>query len=143
VVFQIEWRWSIRADYPGGEVPPDMNGIGRDKILLAIRPAVQDDYPPGSAPRGVLAIDLKTFLRTMPYASYLHTPEWRQRRLAALKRAGYRCQLCNAAAPLEIHHRTYDRRGDEPDYDLIALCGECHGDHHARVRLRPFQRALN
>jgi len=32
--------------------------------------------------------------RTMPYAEYLQTPEWNEKWQDALRRAGYRCQLC-------------------------------------------------
>jgi hypothetical protein len=52
-------------------------------------------------------------LRTMPYRDYLLTPEWAERRKAALKRARYACQVCNRQRPLHVHHRTYERRGVE------------------------------
>jgi hypothetical protein len=77
----------------------------------------------------------------MPYDEYLLTPEWRDRRLAALARAGYRCQLCYSAGPLDVHHRTYERRGEELDSDLIALCRDCHRDHHGRLNVRALNRA--
>ena len=73
-------------------------------------------------------------LATMPYADYLHTWEWRRRRAAALRRAGWRCQICNRAGapgvPLDVHHRTYERRGHEAAGDLIVLCRRCHGLYH-------------
>ncbi len=59
--------------------------------------------------------------RTMPYREYLHTDHWQQVRHAALARAGHRCQLCNSSHRLEVHHRTYTRRGVEQDSDVIAL----------------------
>ncbi len=70
------------------------------------------------------------WLATMPYAEYLRTPEWQQRRRAALSRAYHRCQVCNAGAELHVHHRTYERRGHEWNADLIVLCAECHRRHH-------------
>ncbi len=75
-------------------------------------------------------LERERWLATMPYAEYLLTPEWQEKRLAALKRAGYRCQLCNADAELHVHHRTYERRGHEWDSDLIVLCAPCHRRHH-------------
>jgi 5-methylcytosine-specific restriction endonuclease McrA len=67
----------------------------------------------------------------MPYEQYLQTPEWHARRTEALRRALYRCQLCNSPQPpLEAHHRTYDRQGAETPEDLTVLCSRCHLWHH-------------
>jgi hypothetical protein len=84
-------------------------------------------------------------LRTMPYRDYLHTNHWQQIRLAALARAGYRCQLCNSSNRLEVHHRTYARRGAEQDSDVIVLCERCHTRFHQtqrnpRKRSQPYRR---
>ncbi len=70
-------------------------------------------------------------LRTMPYREYLQTPEWQERRKRAMKRAGYHCQVCNAYGKrLNTHHKTYERRGNEYDRDLIVLCEDCHTIFH-------------
>ncbi len=71
-------------------------------------------------------------LRSMPYADYLQTEEWRERRHAALRRAGYKCQACNKAGSLDVHHRTYERRGCEEIGDLTVLCRACHGKFHGK-----------
>lgn len=73
-------------------------------------------------------------LRTMPYDAYLRTDHWQRVRKAAIERADHRCQLCNAKAKLEVHHRTYERRGCERDNDVIALCANCHEEFHKRCR---------
>ena len=65
-------------------------------------------------------------LRTMPYTEYLLTPEWAERRRGALQRAGHACQTCGGHGRLHVHHRTYERRGQESVDDLIVLCEECH-----------------
>jgi hypothetical protein len=70
------------------------------------------------------------WLRSMPYDEYLSSTEWRDTREFALKRAGYRCQLCNERARLQVHHRTYERRGFECADDLTVLCRDCHANHH-------------
>lgn len=71
------------------------------------------------------------YLRTMPYREYLQTPEWGEIRKGALKRASFRCQVCNAyGVRLNVHHRTYERRGNEDNRDLIVLCEDCHGIFH-------------
>lgn len=70
-------------------------------------------------------------LRSMPYEDYLETPEWRTVRRLKLAQARHCCQLCNADdRPLHVHHRTYDRRGQERLDDLLVLCEECHGRFH-------------
>lgn len=77
-------------------------------------------------------LDRARHLRVMPYREYLLTPEWQERRKAALKRAGYKCQVCNRSRQLHTHHRTYERRGAELARDLIVLCDECHALYHGK-----------
>jgi hypothetical protein len=76
-------------------------------------------------------------LRTMPYVQYLQTPEWQERRALHLHAAHYRCQVCNAGKVLlNVHHRTYERRGRETFKDLIVLCHECHALFHREGKLK-------
>lgn len=72
-------------------------------------------------------------LKTMPYGDYLQTDHWQAVRSAALKRARFACQLCNARTVLHVHHRTYERRGEEFASDVIALCAECHKTFHGKA----------
>lgn len=65
-------------------------------------------------------------LQSMPYAEYLKTPEWGAKRAKALRFANYRCQVCNDKESLNVHHRTYERRGCELMGDLTVLCADCH-----------------
>jgi restriction endonuclease Mrr len=70
-------------------------------------------------------------LRKMPYRWYLRTPEWRRTRAAALARAGNCCSLdVTHTDGLEVHHRTYERLGEEHEADLVVLCRRCHRLHH-------------
>lgn len=80
-------------------------------------------------------------LRYMPYREYLQTPEWKAKREGALKRAKYSCQTCGTGGKLHVHHRTYARRGDEWNADLIALCEECHRIFHENGKLSEKGRA--
>lgn len=48
----------------------------------------------------------------------------------ALERDGRRCRLCNSKERLEVHHRTYKRRGNEKLDDLTTLCHRCHATYH-------------
>lgn len=74
--------------------------------------------------------------KAMPYDQYLETEHWQQVRKDALRAAEYRCQLCNAAGPLHVHHRTYERRGEESPADVIALCAECHKHFHDKLEVQ-------
>ena len=75
-------------------------------------------------------------LRRMPYQEYLQSPEWNRRRTEQLRRAGFRCQVCNEAnVQLHVHHRTYERRGNEAFRDLIVLCSSCHSLFHSQGKL--------
>jgi restriction endonuclease Mrr len=70
-------------------------------------------------------------LRAMPYRLYLATPEWKRTRAVALQRAGNSCSLdVTHTDGLEVHHRTYERRGVELVTDLVVLCHSCHQLHH-------------
>lgn len=74
-------------------------------------------------------------LKHMPYREYLQTEHWNSVRKSALRRAKYRCSLCYAQKPLQVHHRTYERRGNEWPEDLIALCGSCHSSFHKKLKI--------
>jgi 5-methylcytosine-specific restriction endonuclease McrA len=79
----------------------------------------------------LLVVDRAAQLARMSYRRYLRTPEWRQIRAAALLRAGNACALdASHTENLEVHHRTYERRGAELPTDLIVLCHACHQHHH-------------
>jgi 5-methylcytosine-specific restriction endonuclease McrA len=96
----------------------------------AEREALAADEPQATVP------DRQSQLRTMPYSEYLETPEWRRVREGALRRAGYRCQLCSAddeRDELDVHHNTYRNRGAEEARDLVVLCRPCHDYHHGRM----------
>ena len=63
------------------------------------------------------------------YQWYLRSPAWRDRRTAAFRRAGGRCQRCGKPAE-HVHHKNYIRLFAESSDDLEALCAECHADEH-------------
>jgi 5-methylcytosine-specific restriction endonuclease McrA len=71
---------------------------------------------------------------------YLRSDHWRQMRAAALDRADNRCQVCNGADALDVHHRTYERLGAELPGDLTVLCRRCHGLFHAAIEPRTASR---
>lgn len=75
-------------------------------------------------------------LKSMPYRDYLQTQHWQTLRSRMLKRAEYRCQVCNTnKQSLHVHHRTYKNRGQEEYSDLVVLCADCHETFHANSTL--------
>lgn len=71
------------------------------------------------------------------YYAYIRSPEWRAKADLAKARAGWRCQLCYGTGPLEAHHRTYERLGNELPSDITVLCSECHKRHHGKLPALP------
>ena len=72
--------------------------------------------------------------RFIPYGDYLESDEWQLKRGIALKKADFRCVICNSPKSLRVHHRTYDSflTTDEID-DLFPLCKRCHEIYHAFI----------
>jgi hypothetical protein len=74
------------------------------------------------------------FLREMPYDFYLRSPLWQMMRQAAHDWWGSSCRTCGATDRLHVHHRTYERLGNELPDDLIILCADCHARIHKKER---------
>ena len=74
-------------------------------------------------------------LRNLPYSEYLKSDHWKETRLTILDRDGERCVICNSKDRLEVHHRTYERLGEELPDDLCTLCHDCHDTFHVHRQL--------
>ncbi len=66
------------------------------------------------------------------YKEYLKTNHWQRVRKKALKRAGYKCQVCGYKQNLEVHHNTYKNIWCEKPEDVVVLCWKCHKTFHHR-----------
>jgi len=65
------------------------------------------------------------------YDDYIQSDEWDIRRKERLAIDEYTCQDCGVTGvSLDVHHLTYDRLGNEPMYDLLSLCRQCHNIEH-------------
>jgi len=82
-------------------------------------------------------------LKTMPYKEYLQTDHWKAMRNRQLKLANYKCQLCSNKENLNVHHNTYENRGEEKDEDLITLCKNCHGKFHDKQIINKKENTAN
>lgn len=60
------------------------------------------------------------------YNNYLRSPEWQARRQKVLIRDKYLCQACLEKNATQVHHLSYDHVFNEPLFELVAVCKECH-----------------
>ena len=77
------------------------------------------------------------------YSEYIHSEQWRIKRLDALRRAGFCCQLCRSRINLHVHHNTYSRLGEELPSDLVVLCQICHDTFHKKCDQRTIKKNNN
>lgn len=84
--------------------------------------------------------------KTNRHRLYIASEKWRNSpaRLTELAAAVNRCRICfrkgTAESPLEVHHATYERIGNEALGDLVALCHDCHDDVTSIQRARRYRR---
>jgi ribosomal protein S27AE len=66
-----------------------------------------------------------------PNSNKYNRAVWREARLVALKRDGFKCVSCGSRSSLDVHHIVSVKNGgkDEPD-NLVTFCKECHITMH-------------
>lgn len=96
------------------------------------------DEAPG-APVWIVRSGEEAAATPVGYEDYLRSAKWQRKRRAALARAEHRCQVCSGRDRLNVHHRTYERLGDERPADLTVLCETCHEIFHRHGRLDPMR----
>jgi len=74
-------------------------------------------------------LDTKECVST--YKEYLKTKHWQgvKNRMYNSK-IKYECNCCGKRKGLQLHHKSYNRVGNERLNDLIWLCGDCHEKVH-------------
>jgi len=79
--------------------------------------------------------EAKERLKEMPYEEFLGTIYWDIVRRYVLWKRKFICGLCNSDGQLNVHHKTYDHRGEEYLFleDLIVLCQPCHAKFHDKL----------
>lgn len=60
------------------------------------------------------------------YAEYLQLPHWRKIRAKRMAIANGICEGCGERPATQVHHLTYEHRGNEMLWELRAVCDECH-----------------
>lgn len=71
------------------------------------------------------------------YTEYLKTPRWRLFSSGLIERVR-KCQKCSFPYELNVHHKTYERLGNERREDVIVLCRSCHSREHFMEYLDGF-----
>lgn len=71
------------------------------------------------------------------YNAYLSSEAWRDRRRKVLSRANGRCEGCLDRTATQVHHTTYAHVGNEPLWELRAICDTCHEALHEKREARP------
>jgi 5-methylcytosine-specific restriction endonuclease McrA len=69
------------------------------------------------------------------YNQYLKSQEWTNKREDVLKRDQEKCQGCLYSKANHVHHLSYENVGDEPCFELISLCEQCHERVHGNRSL--------
>lgn len=78
------------------------------------------------------------------YRAYLLSPHWQdvRKRYWASGIAVRHCKGClRKDVPLQLHHTTYKRLGNEYLRDLVPVCDDCHNAIHAQDRIEQGKNA--
>ncbi len=64
----------------------------------------------------------------MPYKEFLQTDYWQKEVRPKIIERDKRCRTCGTNENLEVHHISYEHRGDDLNHmeDLTLLCRDCH-----------------
>lgn len=106
--------------------------IPEETVLVEFDKELRDRYRERELESRRLAWDAGRDDRRREYEQYLSSPEWRHKRDLVLIRDDFVCQGCLASKATEVHHLTYDNRGDELFFQLVSLCCDCHRKTHKR-----------
>jgi 5-methylcytosine-specific restriction endonuclease McrA len=129
----LMWLGYMIGTYQGHiwvAVPPKFRDEG---IAVALKTWNGVGIVFNSDPCDALCTLIRKHFIGLPYAEYLLTPHWQEVREVALKTADNRCQICYSPVNVQVHHRTYDRRGHELPSDVTVLCAACHGRFHDKL----------
>lgn len=65
------------------------------------------------------------------YTEYITSDKWFQVRRKVFGMYGRECKRCNSKKKIHVHHKTYERFGEEClETDLVVLCKKCHDIYH-------------
>jgi hypothetical protein len=79
----------------------------------------------------------------LSYYEYIVSPEWRTRSIAVCTSRGSKCEVCGSKEKIQVHHRSYERMGQETEEDLEVVCKSCHELIHWAANQYPEQYAID
>jgi 5-methylcytosine-specific restriction endonuclease McrA len=122
---------AIKSPVPLAELPPWDEGI-RERFAEQGRAELERRRNAVAEERATRSVEWWAW-----YDSYRETPRWQELRHRVLERARGTCEAysdgCTRIAT-QVHHLTYDHVGDEPIFDLVAICKHCHDKITTRDR---------
>lgn len=78
-----------------------------------------------------------TFNKTA-YYEYLKSDHWDEKKHEIMERDKHICQICGKPA-FDVHHLTYRHRDKEFNFELVALCRQCHyNEYHPEKNTNPI-----
>lgn len=120
--------------------------VGRYKFVTEYQPEVikctegyEQQYNPETKNDEYKKIEGEGY-RNMPYKVYLKTEHWEETKEHMLEKYNHKCALCDRTDNLQVHHKTYDNKGEEKEDDLIVLCPICHMKEHTRIDILMHKR---
>lgn len=63
------------------------------------------------------------------------SPEWKLRRQKVFARCNSICEGCGDRPASEVHHLSYEHLGNEPLWELVAVCWKCHASVHPHMQI--------
>lgn len=76
------------------------------------------------------------FDQSVEYKQYIGSESWRARRRQYFAKFGRDCKGCGEQlSRIHVHHKTYERFGNEDLNDLVSVCEACHAMIHQRHQL--------
>lgn len=64
---------------------------------------------------------------------YYKSEAWKEKRILVLRRDDYTCQSCLIQEATEVHHKSYRFLFNEPLFDLVSVCHNCHKQIHNMI----------
>jgi len=79
----------------------------------------------------ITCFDTKEVCKT--YQEYLQSKHWKNKKKEYYNKNKRKCTKCGSEKDLHLHHKTYQRVGNELLKDLTCLCANCHSEEHKRL----------
>ena len=79
----------------------------------------------------IIIYNCKTGEKVETYIEYLNTNHWKAMKVRMKNHYVYECCFCRTRKRLHIHHKTYERVGNERLSDLVYACKDCHDLLHS------------